>query len=131
MSKEYDLQERLIAFACRMMEIAEALPNSKSGNYLSGQLVRSANSSSFNYAEAQSAESRKDFIHKLSLVLKELKECRTAQKTILMRKMVQPPDQLYTDLDETEQLIAIIGKSISTAQKNLLDGKVKSSRRPP
>jgi four helix bundle protein len=127
MAEKYDLQERLVAFACRLMEVSALLPKTTTGNYLSGQLVRSGNSASLNYAEVQGAESRKDFIHKLGVVLKELKECRAALQTIIRSKLIQPVEQLEPDLNETEQLVAIIGKSISTAQKNgLLKG-----RKPP
>ena len=58
------------------MTLIEKLPSTRAGNYIAGQLMRSGNSPAFNYGEAQSAESRKDFIHKLRVVLKELKECR-------------------------------------------------------
>ena len=70
MSKEYrsfDLEERLIDFAVRIIRTAESLPKSKVGNHVSGQLIRSGTSPAPNYGEAQSAESRADFIHKLKL----------------------------------------------------------------
>ncbi len=71
---KYDLEERLICFSVLIIEIVNEMPNSKAGNHLSGQLVRSGTSASLNYGEAQSAESKKDFIHKMKVILKELRE---------------------------------------------------------
>lgn len=71
--RKYDLEDRLVEYTCRMIDVVEALPNTRAGNYIAGQLVRSCNSPSFNCGEAQAAESIRDFIHKLGLVLKELK----------------------------------------------------------
>lgn len=67
---KYDLEERLIDFSVLIIEIVNEIPNSKAGNHLSGQLVRSGTSVSLNYGEAQSAESKKDFIHKMKVILK-------------------------------------------------------------
>jgi len=71
-----------------------------------------------NYGEVQGSESRNDFIHKMGVVLKELKECRTALKIIRRKEMIKPIKKLDKIYQETEELIAIAGKSISTAQKN-------------
>lgn len=81
-AKKFDLEYRLVDFTCRMIDVVEALPNTRAGNYIAGQLIRSCHSPTFNYGEVQTAESRNDFIHKLGVVLKELKECRTALKVI-------------------------------------------------
>ncbi len=72
--RNYDLQERLIEFAVRVLNVVESLPNSRAGNHVAGQLIRSGTSPAANYGEAQSAESRKDFIHKMKVALKELRE---------------------------------------------------------
>ena len=72
-----------------------------------------------NYGEAQAAESKKDFIHKLGLVLKELKECRTALKIVLRMQMIKQVVKIKNISIETEELIAIIAKSISTAKNNM------------
>ncbi len=111
-------------YTCRMIDVVEALPNTRSGNYIAGQLVRSCHSPALNYAEVQAAESRNDFIHKLGVVQKELKECRTVLRIIIRRQMIRPVSKLSAIFTETEELIAIIGKSIQTAQKN------KVSRNP-
>ncbi len=119
--RKYDLEDRLVEYTCRMIDVVEALPNSRAGNYIAGQLVRCSHSPTFNYGEVQAAESRNDFTHKLSIVLKELKECRTALKIIRKKEMIKPVKKLEAIYKETEELIAIIAKSIATAEKN--DGK--------
>ena len=115
---KYDLEDRLVAFTCRMIDVVEALPNTRAGNYIAGQLIRCCHSPAFNYGEAQGAESRADFIHKLGICLKELKECRTALKIIIKKELIPPTDKLQPIYQETEELIAIIAKSIETAKKN-------------
>jgi len=90
----YDLEERLINYTCDMIDIVEALPKSRTGNYIASQMIRSRHSPTFNYGESQAAESSKDFIHKLSIVLKELKECRTALKIICKKQLVKPATKL-------------------------------------
>jgi len=117
-NKKYDLEDRLVEFTCRMIDVVEALPNTRSGNYIAGQLVRSCHSPTLNYGEAQAAESRNDFIHKLKLVLKELKECRNALKIIRRKELIKPVSKLNDICNETEELIAIIAKSIETTKKN-------------
>jgi four helix bundle protein len=116
--RKYDLEDRFVDYTCRMIDVVEALPNTRAGNYIAGQLVRSCHSPTFNYGEAQGAESRNDFIHKMGVILKELKECRTALKIIIKKQMIKPVAKLAPIFKETEELIAIIAKSISTAQKN-------------
>ena len=116
--KKYDLEDRMVDYTCRMIEVVEALPNTRSGNYIAGQLIRSCHSPTFNYGEAQATESTKDFIHKMGVVLKELKECRTALKVIIKKEMIQPVSKLQPVYKETEELLAIMAKSISTAKKN-------------
>ena len=79
MSKEnsqFDLEDRLIDFAVRVIRTAESLPKTKVGRHIAGQLVRCGTSPAANYGEAQSAESRSDFIHKIKICLKELREAR-------------------------------------------------------
>lgn len=117
-SKKYDLEDRFVDYTCRMIDVVEAMPNTRAGNYIAGQLIRSCHSPTFNYGEAQGAESRNDFIHKMGIILKELKECRTALKIILKKQMIKPVLKLDPIYKETEELIAIIGKSLSTAHKN-------------
>ena len=75
-TKEYDLEDRLLDYAAQIIRLAESLPQTRAGNHVAGQLLRSGTSPLPNHGEAQAAESRKDFIHKLSICLKELKESR-------------------------------------------------------
>lgn len=116
--RKYDLEDRFVDYTCRMIDVVEALPSTRTGNYIAGQLIRSCHSPAFNYGEAQAAESRNDFIHKMGIILKELKECRTALKIIIKKQLILQIEKLELVFKETEELIDIIGKSISTAQKN-------------
>ena len=102
-----------------MIDVVDALPNSRAGNYIAAQLIKSSHSPTFNYGEAQAAESSLDFIHKMGIILKELKECRSALKVIRKKEMIRPVRKLDLIFSETEELIAIIAKGISTAKKNL------------
>jgi four helix bundle protein len=116
-NRKYDLEDRLVDYTCRMIDVVEALPNTRAGNYIAGQLIKSCYSPTFNYGEAQAAESTKDFVHKMCVVLKELKECRTTLKVIRNKEMIKPVSKLEGICKETEELIAIVGKTISTAKK--------------
>ena len=116
---KYDLEERLIEFSVLIIEIVNETPNSKSGNHLSGQLVRSGTSVSLNYGEAQSGESRKDFIHRMKIVLKELRETDICLKIIHKTKLYKTETKIAKAKKENDELISIFVKSIETAQKNL------------
>lgn len=117
-NRKYDLEDRLVDYSCRMIDVVEALPNNRAGNYIAGQLIKSCISPTFNYGEVQGAESRNDFIHKLGIVLKELKECRSALKIITKKTLITPVSKMGSVSKETEELIAIIAASIETAEKN-------------
>lgn len=82
-----ELEDRLIDFAVLVITVVEALPNTKAGNHVAGQLVRSGTSPAPNYAEARSAESRKDFIHKMKISLKELRESMVWLKVIARKPL--------------------------------------------
>ena len=114
--RKYDLEDRLVKYSCRMIDVVEALPNTRAGSYIAGQLIKSCISPTFNYGEVQGAESRKDFVHKLGIVLKELKECRSALKIIIKKELIKPL-KLNGVYKETEELIAIMAKSITTTNK--------------
>jgi len=117
MSNKYDLEERLIDFAVVIDDIVEALPNTRLGNYIAGQLVRSGCSPALNYGEAQSTESRNDFIHKMKIILKELRESMVSLK-IIERRGMYSPEHIALAKSEYNQLIAIFVKNIETAKKN-------------
>ncbi len=114
-----DLEERLIKFAVLIIEIAEGLPKTFAGNHLAGQMIRSGTSTALNYGEASSAESRKDFVHKIKIVLKELKETRVALKIVKMANMYSDEKKLVFAINESNELIAIFITSVNTALKNL------------
>ena len=114
-----DLEDRLVNFAVLIIEIVNRLLNTKAGNHLGGQLVRSGTSPALNYGEAQSGESRKDFIHKLKVVLKELRETFVCLKIILRSNLCDAPEKIQIALKENNELISIFVKSIETAQKKL------------
>ena len=115
--KLYDLEVRLIHFANDCLTVAEDLPKTNAGKYFSDQLVRSGTSPALNYAEAQAAESRVDFIHKMKLCLKELRETFVCIKLITLRKWHNETALLKLS-QENNQLIAIFTSSINTALKN-------------
>ncbi|MCJ7603245.1 MAG: four helix bundle protein, partial [Desulfobulbaceae bacterium] len=107
----------LIDFAVRVIQAAESLPKTKIGNHISGQLIRSGTSPAPNYGEAQSAESRADFIHKMRLALKELRETRIWLLIIVRAKLISD-SKLDSLLDENNQLISIFVASVGTAKQN-------------
>src|SRR4030043_1444395 len=110
------LSERLLDFVVKIIKIADALPKTISGRHIGGQLTRAGTSCGSNYEEGCGAESRSDFIHKMSIVLKELKETRFWLRLINRTEMLAPK-YTYAMISECEQLCAIIGKSVSTARK--------------
>lgn len=109
-----DLEDRLLDFATRVGKLVEALPETRLGRHIAGQLVRSGTSPAPNYAEACAAESKKEFVHKLGIALKELRESRTWVKLILKSEMLSD-DRIKPLLDECIQLCNIIGRSVVTA----------------
>ena len=115
---KYDLEERLIQFSLLIIEIVEMLPNTRVGNHVAGQLLRSGTSPAFNYGEAQVAESRDDFIHKMKICLKELKETNIAIQIIRRKPLVNDYKKIDTCIEECKELISIFVKSIETARKN-------------
>ncbi len=112
-----DIEERLLVFAVRVGKLVDSLPNSRLARHIAGQLVRSGTSPAPNYAEACAAESRRDFIHKLGIALKELRESRTWIRLVLEAELL-PRQRVLTLLDKADQLCRILGSSIVTAKKN-------------
>ena len=109
------LSRRLLEFIVGVIHSVDKLPNTAAGRHMGNQLLRAGTSCGANYEEGCAAESRADFIHKLGLSLKELKETRYWLRLIQNTKMLDPQyaDPLFEECDE---LCAIIGKSISTAR---------------
>jgi four helix bundle protein len=118
MASKYDIEDRLIEFAILCVGITEMLPKTAFGLYLEGQLIRSATGSALIYGEAQAAESRKDFIHKMKMTLKELRESNINLK-LIQRKPLLSSSELNAALAEANELISIFVKSIQTTYKNM------------
>ena len=117
MAKGDKLQDRLIQFAVDIIRLTVSLPKSEAGRHVSGQILRSGTSPAPNYGEARGAESRKDFVHKLRIVLKELNET-DVWLIIIERSKLLPGEKVRPIAEECNELCKIIGKSIQTAQKN-------------
>jgi four helix bundle protein len=113
--KANELENRLIDFAVRIINVADALPESPAGKHISRQLLRSGTSPAPNYAEARGAESNADFVHKLKIALKELNETcvwlRMACRSQLMKQ-----ERLDELIDENQQLCRILNASVKTAK---------------
>lgn len=116
--KEFDLEECLINFSVLIIEIVNELPNTRAANHLAGQLVRSGTSVSLNYGEAKGGESRRDFIHKIQIVLKELRETFVCLKIIDKAKLYSSQEKIAKALKENDELISIFVRSVDTARKN-------------
>jgi four helix bundle protein len=116
--KRYNLEDRLIAFAVGLSNLVEMVPSSMSGKYLAGQIIRSGFSPALNYGEAQSAESLSDFIHKMKISLKELRETYISLKILRETNISIEEGLLEHHLKECNELISIFVKSIQTAERN-------------
>ena len=116
--REFDLEERLIDFAVMIIQLAEALPKTKTGNHIAGQIIRCATSPASNYGEAQAAESRNDFIHKMKISLKELRETKVWLQMILKANLIKSSIKIDQLIDESNQLISIFVASVKTAKQN-------------
>ncbi|NOX53329.1 MAG: four helix bundle protein [Planctomycetes bacterium] len=122
--KPEDLSERLLVFAARIGKVVDALPDTRLGRHISGQLVRCGTSPGPNYEEGCAAESRKDFVHKLSICLKELRECRFWLRLIVESELL-PQQKMRGLLDECTQLCKIVARSIVTAKARNTTGRKK------
>lgn len=118
MKRRYDLQQRLIAFSVLISKIVDQLPKTVIGVHFAKQLVKSGTSPAFHHAEAQSGESRRDFIHKLKIGLKELRETFVNLEILRQAKILES-SEFNVLLKENDELISIFVSSIRTARKNL------------
>ena len=114
--KKFDLEERLLEFAVQIIELTEALPNTRAMNHVAGQLLRSGTSPYGNHGEVEAAESINDFIHKLKVCLKELRESRRWLRLIARLKGQSKSANLPWCLNEIDELIRIFNKSIKTSE---------------
>lgn len=115
--KKFDLEERLIDFAVAVINFVECLPTSRSAIHLGGQLLRSGTSSSLNYGEAKGAESKGDFIHKMKVCLKELRESHNCLRILHKARIFKTEQEVLDLICECNELVAIFVKSIATANK--------------
>jgi four helix bundle protein len=116
---KYDLEERLISFSVSIIKMIESVKTTKAGNHLTGQIVRSGTSVALNYGEAQSSESQKDFIHKMQIVLKELRETLISLKILKLSNLINSRINMDSIQNENIQLISIFSKSVQTAKNNM------------
>lgn len=121
--RKFDINDRLIDFAVGIIKICESIGNSRAGAHMASQLLRSGTSPSLNYGEAMSAESRSDFIHKLKIALKELRETKNIIIIIQKANLSANKELMMLILKECNELIAILVKSTEIAQKNKLNTK--------
>lgn len=116
--RKFDLEDRLVNFSSRIIDAIENLPDTRTANYIAAQMIRCSLAPVLLYGEVQAAESRDNFIHKMKIVVKELKETRACLKLIRKREMIKPVSRIDSVCKENEELIAIGSKSIDTAKKN-------------
>jgi four helix bundle protein len=129
--KKYDLEERLLEFASAVIDLSEKLPNSRAGNHIAGQILRSGTSPYAVHGEAESAESRDDFIHKIKVCLKELRETRRWARLIRRKSWAHDDPTLIFVQSESEELIRIFMSSIRTARANALKAQATGKVRVP
>jgi len=123
--KTNDLEERVIGFAVFIVDIVESIKSNYAGNYYGNQLIRSSGSPALNYGEARSAESHKDFVHKMGICLKELRESYNCLRIINRAKLFTgKQEKMDKVIDENNQLISIFVASIKTSKNN--NSKIKT-----
>ena len=117
--EKFDLKERLLEYAADTIRLVAKLPENRAGNHVAGQLLRSGTSPLPNHGEAEAAESINDFIHKLKICLKELRESLRWLLLIQRVPLLERDGPLRPLIQETDELIRIFVKSIQTARKRL------------
>ena len=114
---KYQLEERIIDYSVIILKIASSIQKTRPGFVLGGQIIKSGTSSALNYGEALGAESKKDFIHKIQIVIKELKETYVALKIIKKADLYSDLGLLEEALNEKNELISIFVKTVVTSKK--------------
>ena len=118
-----DIAERMLLFSARIIRLTNALPRSFAARHIAGQIVRSGTSPGANYEEARAAESSRDFVHKLGICLKELRETLYWLRVIAQSGLL-PKSKVEEIIGEADELCRIVAASILTAKK----GKEKSKQ---
>lgn len=129
-NRKFDLEERLLEFASAIIDLSEQMPDSRAGNHVAGQILRSGTSPYPNHEEAGDAESREDFIHKLKIRFKELRETRRWARLVKRKGWAKDETTLIFVLGEADELIRIFFSSIQTAERNLLNQRRRSCDSP-
>ena len=119
--QDFDLEERLLSYAAEIIRLTERLPHSRAGNHVAGQLLRSGTAALPNHGKAQAAESRDDFIHKMSICLKQLPESRRWLRLIHRVPLSRDLIPVETLIQETEELIRSFAKSIKPAKTGRIE----------
>ena len=125
--RKFDLEDRLLEFASAVIDLSEMLPDTRAGNHVAGQILRSGTSPYPNHGEAEAAESREDFIHKLKVCLKEPRETRRWARLMKRKDWAKEDPNLVFVLSESDELIRIFFSSIQTAKRNALVERRKPS----
>jgi len=115
----WELEHRLVDFAVLILKLTESMSNIMGAKTLARQLTRSGTAPALNYAEARAAESVRDFIHKMKLCLKELRESQVCLR-IILKMHYGDEARVKIVSDECHELVAIFYSSIRTRQKTLL-----------
>jgi four helix bundle protein len=112
-----DLEERLLNYSTEIIRIVEQLPNTRAGNHVAGQLLRSGTPPMPSHGEVQPTESRTDYVRKFQVCLKKLRESKRWLRLIIRVPLVPNPESVEPLLDETEQLIKIFFTSVQTISR--------------
>lgn len=112
-----ELADRFLSYAVAIVRVCNGLPGNVTGRHIAGQLLRSGTSAAANYEEACAAESRADFVHKMQIALKELRESRFWMRLITRSEIAVDPE-FSTVMQEADELCRIVGKSVVTAKGN-------------
>jgi len=121
--RKYDLEERLLEFAARIVRVSEKLHPTDAGRHIGNQLLRSGSSPYGNHGEAEDAESLDDFVHKLKICAKEMRETWRWLRLVKRVPLVEKPGLLDPLIDEADQLIRIFRQSILTARKRAVNAR--------
>ncbi len=125
--RKFDLEDRLLEFASAIIDLSEKLPATRPGKHVAGQVLRSGTAPYPYHGEAEDAESRDDFIHKLKICLKELRETRRWARLMERRGWAKDETALLFVLSEVDELIRIFYSSIQTAKRNALNERRRPS----
>jgi len=121
-----ELENRMIDFSIQIVNLIKSLPEDRITNHLCGQLLRSATSPALNYGEAQGAESKKDFVHKLGIVLKELRESLNCLKILAGTNYIKTESPV---MKECNELVSIFVKSVETNKRKMEEDKQNSNKK--